>query len=327
MTVVVVGGAGYIGSHVCQELYENGLTPVVFDDMSGGHPWAVKWGPFIQGSIHDTAALKKVFEEYKPIGVMHFASFIDVRESLKNPGKYYHNNLSGTLSLLQAMVESGILTLIFSSSAAVYGIPAQVPIEEDHPKAPLSPYGRSKWMAEEMLQDFFRAHGLASVSLRYFNAAGADMGGLIGEAHNPETHLIPLLLLTALKKRPHLSLFGTDHNTPDGTPIRDYIHVMDLAEAHFKALEWLLKNRQATALNVGTGMGHSVREVIAAAEKTTGVKIPMEIGPRSPGDPPILVACSKKAKALLSWEPKYSSLNTILQSAWKWHNHEPIRLF
>ncbi len=320
MTAFVVGGAGYVGSHVCQALAESGFVPVVFDDLSGGYPWAVQWGPFVQGSLHDKESLKKAFKEYQPVGVLHLASFIDVRESLIDPGKYYQNNLVGTVSLLQAMVEMSVPALVFSSSAAVYGIPHSIPIAEDHPKSPVNPYGRSKWMAEEMLQDFSKAHGLSSMSLRYFNAAGAAKEGKIGEAHSPETHLIPLTLLTALKKRPHLSVYGTDHPTQDGTAVRDYIHVLDLADAHIKGLKWLLENRQTTALNIGTGIGHSVREVIHAAEKITGIKIPLEIRPRSSGDPPALVADSTKAKSLLGWEPKYSDLTTILETAWKWHN-------
>lgn len=320
MSVVVTGGAGYIGSHVCQALHENGFTPITLDDLSKGHPWAIQWGPHVQGNIHDEAFLREIFCTYKPASVIHLASHIDVRESLVNPGKYYHNNFSGTLSLLNAMVKAGVSLLVFSSSAAVYGIPHEVPIREDHPKNPLSAYGRSKWMVEEMLQDFSKAHGLCSLSLRYFNAAGADPLGKIGEGHDPETHLIPLALFTALKKQPYIEVYGIDHPTEDGTAIRDYIHVSDLAEAHVKGIKWLQTHRKTGALNIGTGQGHSVKQVIQAAEQVTGKTIPVQVAPRSLGDPPILVADCMKAKEWLQWEPKNSTLETILQTAWRWHS-------
>jgi UDP-glucose-4-epimerase GalE len=320
MTVLVTGGAGFIGSHVCKALRRAGLIPVVYDHFINGHEWAVKWGPFINGDIHDKQALDLAFKTHKPLGVIHLASHIDVRESALNPGKYYGNNLAGTLSLLETAVQHGVLTFVFSSSAAVYGIPSQVPISEDHPKAPINTYGRTKWMAEQMFADFFQAHGLASISLRYFNAAGADPEGELGEAHNPETHLIPLALFALLKKRPHLSVYGTDHPTFDGTPIRDYIHVSDLADAHVKALQYLFDHPSALALNLGTGSGHSVRQVLDTIEMITKNSIPLQITPRSPSDPPQLVADAQKARLLLNWTPQYSDLNTIIETAWEWHN-------
>lgn len=319
MTILVIGGAGYVGSHVCKALKKAGFIPVVFDNLSQGHPWAVKWGPLIQADIHDAKALDEAMVKHQPVGVIHLAACLNVRESMVDPGKYYHNNLSGSLSILQAMARARVKFLIFSSSAAVYGIPSSELISEDHSKSPINSYGRSKWMVEEMIGDFGKSHGIASVNLRYFNAAGADPEGEIGEAHHPEIHLIPLILLTALNKRLSLSLFGTDHPTPDGTCVRDFIHVADLATAHVKALQWLMLNPQNIALNLGTGKGNSVKEVIQAAECVTKRKIPLEITPRSPFDPPQLVADPQKAKALLNWNPHLSDLETIIETAWNWH--------
>jgi len=318
-TILVTGGAGYIGSHVCKALKRAGYVPVVFDNFQHGHDWAVKWGPFVKGDICDFDALDAAFQQYNPKGIIHLASFINVRESVKDPGKYYHNNLLGTLSLLEAAVRHQVLSFVFSSSAAIYGMPQKPSIDEDHPKAPINTYGRSKWMAEEMLRDFAAAHGLSSISLRYFNAAGADPEGELGEAHNPETHLIPLALLALLKQNSRLSIFGTDHPTFDGTAIRDYIHVSDLANAHIKALEYLFENPQTLALNLGTGRGHSVRQVIDTIEHVTKSLVPLEISPRFLSDPPQLVADAQKARLLLNWNPQYSDLETIIETAWEWH--------
>lgn len=319
MTVLVVGGAGYIGSHVCKALKKAGYNPVVFDHFLYGHEWAVRWGPAVKGDIHDSKTLDDTFKKFQPKGVIHLASYLNVRESQVDPAKYYHNNFMGTLSLLEAMKRNGVTTLVFSSTAAVYGTPTHSPIEEAHPKHPINPYGRSKWMVEELLKDFGAAHGFSSISLRYFNASGADPDLEIGEAHHPETHLIPLALLAILKQKPPLTLYGIDHPTPDGTPIRDYIHVSDLSVAHVQSLELLFNNPQTLSLNLGTGSGYSVKQVLTTIQKVTGSPVPFTYGPRSPSDPPVLVADSRKARFLLNWKPCYSELETIVKTAWDWH--------
>lgn len=316
--ILVTGGAGYIGSHVCKALLAAGFLPVTYDNLSKGHRWAVKWGPLIEADIHDRVALQKAFQKYGPIAVIHLASFINVRESLVDPGKYYHNNVAGSLSLIEEMCASGIKRLVFSSTASVYGAPQYLPIDEKHPKNPLHAYGKSKHMVEEMLKDFFVSHCLSSLSLRYFNASGADATGEIGEAHDPETHLVPLVLLTALKKRAQLTIYGNDYPTPDGTAIRDYIHVTDLAEAHVKAVQYLLAHEICTQLNLGTGQGYSVQELIRAVEKVTGRSVKAELGKKSP-DSPVLVADATKAQETLDWKPNHSDLETIIQTAWRWH--------
>jgi UDP-arabinose 4-epimerase len=317
-----LGGAGYIGSHVCKALKKAGFTPVVFDNFSSGHPWAVKWGPLVQGDILNTTSLSKALLHYCPIGIIHLASHIDVRESVTNPSKYFATNVGGSLALIEAILEQGVRPLVFSSSAAVYGIPQSVPIPEDHPKKPVNPYGRTKLVVEEFLYDVFQAHGLPSIALRYFNAAGADPDGEIGEAHTPETHLIPSALLAALQKRPPLSIYGTDHPTPDGTPIRDYIHVSDLADAHVKALQYLLRKPAALSLNLGTGKGHSVHQVISLAQEISKYSIPHIVVSKNASDPPALVADPQKACTLLNWSPKHSHLPTIIETAWQWHHQE-----
>ncbi len=311
--VLVTGGAGYIGSHVCKALKEAGYLPIVFDNLSGGHESAVRWGPLIVGNILDGAALDNAFASHQPIGVIHLAGLIEVRASVKNPELYYEVNVGGTLALAQAMVRNNVRNIVFSSSAAVYGHPHVTPISEDHLKLPVSPYGHTKWMAEQILADMAKAHDLSVISLRYFNAAGADLDGETGEAHNPETHLIPLALLTALKKRSHFTING------DGSIIRDFIHVTDLADAHVKALEWTLKNTGSIAINLGTGQGCSVRDVLEEAMRVTGAEFPIEIGPANPLDPPVLVADSQLASEMLGWTPRCSDLSTILQTAWQWH--------
>lgn len=316
--ILVTGGAGYIGSHVCKALAQAGYTPITYDNLKGGYRWAVKWGPFIQNDILNTEALCSVFEQYSPLAVFHLASSINVRESLQDPGKYYHNNVCGTLSLLQAMVRCRISYLVFSSTASIFGNPHYVPMDENHPKAPLHAYGKSKYMVELMLEDFQKAHGLCSAALRYFNAAGADKEGEIGEAHVPETHLIPLVIQTALGQREALDIYGANYNTEDGTAVRDYIHVYDLALAHIKALEWLIANKKSLQVNLGTGQGYSIKQVIESVQQISGKKVMSRISAPSP-DAACLVANPSKAFEILHWKPQHSSLEQIVESALGWH--------
>jgi UDP-glucose-4-epimerase GalE len=318
-TVLVTGGAGYIGSHACKALALAGYRPVVFDNLSRGHREAVRWGPLVEGDTADRASLAGALEAHRAFAVMHFAAFAYVGESVTEPALYYRNNLAGTLSLLDAMVEAGVDKIVFSSTCATYGNPASVPMGETAPQHPVNPYGETKLAIERALHWYGQAYGLRSASLRYFNAAGADPEGEIGELHNPETHLIPLILQAALGQRPHIDIYGTDYPTPDGTAIRDYIHVQDLAEAHLRALEHLAAGRESTALNLGTGRGHSVREVIRVAEKVTGRPIPCREAPRRPGDPPALVADPGLAAELLGWRARASDLETIVRTALAWH--------
>ncbi len=316
--LLVVGGAGYIGSHMVKMLLRAGVEVVTLDDLSKGHRDAVLGGEFIEASLADRGALRDVFASHAFDAVLHFASFIEVGESVRNPRKYYENNLTNTLNLLGAMLEAGVKHFVFSSTAAVYGTPMHVPITEDHPQVPINPYGASKWMVEQVLRDYDRAYGLKSVSLRYFNAAGADPDGELGERHDPETHLIPLVLQAASGRRPHVSVFGRDYDTPDGTCIRDYIHVMDLCDAHLLALRHLETKGDSAVFNLGNGEGFSVQQVIDTARTVTGRKIPVVYGERRAGDPPRLVADSGKARNLLGWKPKYSDLATIINHAWRW---------
>jgi len=319
LPVLVTGGAGYIGSHFTKALAATGAEIIVFDDFSTGHRWAAKWGRVIEGSLADTALLARVFRENQIESVVHFAAKIAVGESVKLPGLYYENNFVGALHLLEAMREANVDRLVFSSSAAVYGMPEKMPITEDAPHAPVSPYGETKHAVERMLHWFGNAHGIRSVALRYFNAAGADPEGELGEDHQPETHLIPLVLDAGLGLRPPVQLFGTDYPTPDGTAIRDYIHVSDLAAAHLKALDYLGAGGASDAFNLGTGEGHSVLEIIRVAERVLGRGVPVVEKPRREGDPPVLVADSSKAQTVLGWKPRYSDLGTILGTAFKWH--------
>ena len=323
--ILVTGGAGYVGAHACKTLAVRGYAPVVYDNLSLGHKEAVRWGPLEVGDLADRVPLDAVIARYQPAAVMHFAAFSSVAESIGDPGKYYRNNVAGTLSLLEAMRDHGVKRLVFSSTAAIYGTPNVVPIAEDAPKAPITPYGQSKSIAEAMIADFAAAHGLSSAVLRYFNAAGADPDGEIGECHQPETHLIPLAL-EAVTGGPPLTLFGDDYATPDGTCIRDYVHVSDLAEAHVLALDQVLAGQVSLILNLGLGRGYSVREAIAAVERVTGRPVPHLFGPRRDGDPPILVARVAKAFDILGWEPKHIDLETIVQTAWSWHQR-PHREF
>ena len=318
-TILVTGGAGYVGAHACKALAVRGYSPVVFDNLVHGHEGAVKWGPLEIGDIADRARLDAVIAAHRPAAVMHFAAFTYVGESVADPGKYYRNNVAGTLSLLEAMRDHHIERLVFSSTAATYGTPDSVPITEDAAKAPINPYGQSKWTAECMIADFAAAHGLRAAALRYFNAAGADPGGEIGELHEPEAHLIPLAMQAVTGDGPPLTLFGDDYPTPDGTCIRDYIHVGDLADAHVRALDWLDGASGANAFNLGTGHGASVRQVLDAVERVAGKPVPHSIGPRRAGDPAELVSDPAKANRELSWVPSMSDLETIVATAWAWH--------
>jgi UDP-glucose-4-epimerase GalE len=320
--ILVTGGAGYIGSHVCKALYESGFCPIVYDNLSAGHKWAVKWGPFIEGHLHDTTALLDLFAKFSPVAVVHMASSINVRESFANTMHYYHNNIGGSLHLLQAMLSAGIRSIVFSSTAAVYGIPHYLPLDEKHPLAPSNPYGKSKRIIEDLLEDFSKAHHLSFVSLRYFNACGADMGEEIGEAHHPETHLIPLVIQAVRDPSFSLKIFGDDHATPDGTAIRDYIHVSDLAEAHVKALRYLLEGGSSIALNLGTGEGVSVRQIIDAVAAFAQHNLNFEIKPRFLYDSPALVADPTLAQKILYWSPRHSTLSNIIATAWGWHLKE-----
>ena len=317
--VLVTGGAGYIGAHACKALSRAGYTPIAYDNLVYGHRSAVKWGPLEEGDISDRRRLETVMREYKPGAIMHFAAYAYVGESVEKPSKYYCNNVAGTLMLLETMRSCGIDKMIFSSTCATYGMPEQIPIPEDHPQNPINPYGRSKLMVEWMLKDFAAAYNIKYVSLRYFNAAGADPGAEIGEDHDPETHLIPLVLDAASGKRAQIEIFGTDYETPDGTCIRDYIHVTDLADAHLLALEYLISGGNSDVLNLGNGNGFSVREVIAVALKITGCDIPYLESDRRPGDPPVLIGSSNRIKKKLGWRPLYDSLGAIIETAWRWH--------
>ena len=316
--VLVTGGAGYIGAHACKALARAGYLPITYDNLVYGHPTSVKWGPLEKGDIRDRQQLEIVLQKYNPIAVMHFAAYAYVSESVVNPARYYRNNVAGTLTLLESMRTCGVNKIIFSSTCATYGVPEQIPIGEDHPQQPINPYGRSKLMIEWILQDFSAAYDLKYVSLRYFNAAGADPDTEIGEDHNPETHLIPLVLDAALDRRDYLEIFGTDYDTPDGTCIRDYIHVADLADAHFLALKYLNNGGDSEIFNLGNGNGFSVREVIAAARALTGCKIPCVESGRRPGDPPILIGSSDKIKRTLDWNPVFKKLEDIIETAWRW---------
>jgi len=296
-----------------------GFTPIVFDNLSHGHEDSVRWGPLERGDILDRARLDEVIAAHQPAAIMHFAAFIAVGESVADPGKYYRNNVGGSLNLMEAARDAKIGALVFSSTAAVYGIPDTVPIPESAAKQPINPYGESKWMVECMLRDFGAAHGLKSTALRYFNAAGADPDGETGERHDPETHLIPLTLDAAAGTGKPLTVFGEDYHTVDGTCIRDYIHVADLAEAHVAALQALLGGAESSAYNLGTGTGFTVRQVIEAVEMVTGRSVPHSFGPRRAGDPAALVADPTAANRDLSWRPGMSDLQSIVASAWAWH--------
>ena len=313
--VLVVGGAGYIGSHMVKHLLRQGCNVVTYDNLSTGYRDAVLGGEFVLGDLADKAALETLFGTHRFDGVMHFASCIQVGESVIEPARYYENNVTNTLNLLNIMVKHQVRCFIFSSTAAVYGEPQYVPIDEAHPKAPINPYGRSKWMVEQILEDYDRAYGLKSIALRYFNAAGADPDGQLGERHEPETHLIPLVLQAASGRRPHISVFGRDYDTPDGTCIRDYIHVTDLCGAHWLALQELMSGSNSAAYNLGNGQGFSVQQVIDAARQATGGDIRTNDGTRREGDPARLVADASVARAELGWQPVRFELETIIEDS------------
>ena len=323
--VIVTGGAGYIGSHACKALRRAGFLPVCYDNLCHGHERAVRWGPLVVGDISDAAELQRTIARHKPVAVMHFAAFTSVGESVSDPKKYYRNNVAGALTLFEAARAGGVKAVIFSSTAAVYGNPQAVPIPETAELKPINPYGRSKLMMENMLADFHAAYGLASASLRYFNAAGADPDGETGEDHNPETHLIPRTLMAASGELSGLAVFGTDYDTPDGTAIRDYIHVTDLAEAHVLAMKHILEKGGARQFNLGTGAGFSVREIIAAVERTTGLRVPLRLAPRRQGDPPRLVADPTRAREELGFVTRHSDIESIVSSAWLWHSMNMTR--
>jgi UDP-glucose 4-epimerase len=319
MNILVTGGAGYIGSHCCKELSKKGFQPVAIDNLVYGHENFVKWGDFFQGDVGDAARLKKCLAQYKIDAVMHFAAYAYVGESVEDPLKYYENNLRNTIQLLHAVLDNNIKYVVFSSTCATYGHPQKTPIDEDHPLNPINPYGKTKRMVEEILQDYQNAYGLKYISLRYFNAAGADPDGEVGEDHDPETHLIPLVLDAAMGKRKSIKVFGTDYATPDGTCIRDYIHVTDLARAHILALQRLMGGANSNIYNLGNGEGFSVLEVIERARKITGKNISVENSDRRPGDPPVLIASNEKAVKELGWKPQYADIDDIIRTAWQWH--------
>jgi UDP-arabinose 4-epimerase len=317
--ILITGGAGYVGSHCAKALGEFGHDGVIFDSLLFGHREFVRWGNLIEGDIRDTAALDAVFAADRFDGVMHFAALAYVGESVTAPGKYFDVNVNGTRVLLDAMVRAGVRTIVFSSSCAIYGEPVSMPITENTAPNPINPYGFTKLVCERMMDDFGRAHELKSARLRYFNAAGADPAAEIGEDHDPETHIIPLVLDAAAGMRPAVTVFGTDYPTPDGTALRDYIHVCDLARAHALAIDYLLKGGETIAINLGTGQGTSVLQVIDMVRQITGHEVTTEYAPRRPGDPPILIADPTKARALLGWTPERSDLAIIIADAWRWY--------
>jgi len=319
MKVLVTGGAGYIGAHAVRELKKAGYEAVILDNLVYGHRELAQGERLIVGDLENRALLEQLFSEHRFEAVMHFAAYAYVGESVENPAKYYRNNVAATLNLLDVMREAKVNRFIFSSTCATYGEPKEVPIPESHPQNPINPYGASKMMVERILADYSKAYSLKYVALRYFNAAGADESGEIGEDHNPETHLIPLVLDAALGKRKHITIYGTDYDTPDGTCIRDYIHVTDLANAHVLGLKYLQHGGESNVFNLGNGNGFSVREVIETARKVTDREIPVVEGARRPGDPAQLIGSAEKAKKILGWNPKFNQLETIIATAWKWH--------
>jgi UDP-glucose 4-epimerase len=321
--ILVTGGAGFIGSHVAAVLHERGFTVLTYDNLSTGHRDAVVGGNLVVGDLADTQLLEKTLQDFRPDAVMHFAAFIDVGESVQEPIKYYHNNTSNAINLLRSMSRAGVELFIFSSTAAVYGNPSTELVAEDHPLSPINPYGQAKAFIEQVLLDASRSQKFRYVSLRYFNAAGADPEGRLGERHDPESHLIPLALKAALGRRKRLSVYGNDYPTPDGTCIRDFVHVMDLAEAHLLSLKYLMDSGPSDVFNCGYGHGYSVREVIETAGKVTGSPIPVETVARRAGDAAVLVADSTKLKGKLDWKPQYDDLTFIIRNAWEWERKQP----
>lgn len=318
--ILVTGGAGYIGSHTCKMLEQHGFLPITYDSLVYGHRDSVRWGPFVHGDILDTHLLEEAFRAYRPYAVMHFAAFAYIGESVVDPGKYYRNNVAGTINLLEIMRRNECKNIVFSSTCATFGVPDALPLGENSLQRPINPYGRSKLMIEQLLADYDQAYGLKYVALRYFNAAGADPAAEIGERHHPETHLIPLVILAALGRREFVEVYGSDYETPDGTAIRDYVHVTDLADAHVKALLLLENTNQSESFNLGTGTGTSVQEIVQAVSRIGRKTVPVRFGPRRPGDPPALVAGAEKAKEKLQWELRYSSIESIIETAWNFHS-------
>ncbi|WP_187972756.1 UDP-glucose 4-epimerase GalE [Aquibium microcysteis] len=318
-TILVVGGAGYIGAHCCLDLAGRGHLPVVYDNLSNGHEEFVRWGPLEVGDLHDRDRLREVLARHQPAAIIHFAALIEVGQSLLDPLSFYDNNVGGTIALLSAASEAGIHRLVFSSTCATYGVPDATPMAEEHRQVPINPYGRSKLMVERILSDLDDIRGLRSVVLRYFNAAGADEEGRIGEWHDPETHAIPIAIEAAMGRRAGFTINGSDYDTRDGTCIRDFVHVMDLADAHTRAVEHLLAGGTSATVNLGTGTGTSLRELLDVVRKVSGRDVPVSLGPRRDGDSPSLVADNRRARALLGWEPK-RSIEDIVASAWRWHS-------
>jgi UDP-arabinose 4-epimerase len=316
--VLVTGGAGYIGAHACKALARSGFQPVAFDNLGRGHREAVRWGPLVEGDLADRPMIDATLARHQPVAVMHFAAHSNVGESVSRPELYFRNNVVNSLNLFEALLAADNPPIVFSSTCATYGLPETMPIVENLPQRPVNPYGESKLILERMLEWIGQAHPLRHVALRYFNAAGADPDGEVGERHDPETHLIPLVLDAIAGRRPAIDIFGTDYPTPDGTAIRDYIHVQDLAEAHVRALDYLLAGGASVALNLGTGIGHSVREVIKVAGSITGRPVPCREAPRRAGDPPVLVADASRAEKLLRWKPELPDLDDIIGTAWRW---------
>jgi UDP-glucose 4-epimerase len=323
-TVLVTGGAGYVGSHACMLLAEAGYLPVVYDNLTNGHAEFVQWGPLERGDIRDPERLAAAFKKHRPSAVLHFAALIEVAESVRDPGRFYDNNVGGAICLIEAARRAGVAHFVFSSTAAVYGAVETSLISEAHPKAPVNPYGRSKLMVEEVLRDLDRHAGFRSVCLRYFNAAGADGLARIGERHEPETHLIPLAIRAAMDPDRPFQVFGQDYDTPDGTAVRDYVHVLDLAEAHVLALKRLLGGGASEVYNLGGGRGASVREVVGAVSRCAGRELKPTYSPRRDGDPPTLVACNRRAREHLGWRPR-RRLDEIIATAWNWHAAEAVR--
>ena len=324
--ILVTGGAGYVGAHTCKALRRAGYTPVVFDNLSTGHKSFVRWGPLVRGDIRNTKSLLNAIHSYNPDAVLHFAASAYVGESVADPRKYYENNVAGSLSLLGAMLEEGCRKLVFSSSCAIYGEPAEIPICETTPQNPVNPYGASKAMVERILRDYQRAHEIRVIALRYFNASGADPESELGELRDPETHLIPRAMMAIQGYIPDFAVFGNDYPTPDGTAIRDYIHVSDLADAHVAALHHLLAGKAGGAFNLGTGRGYSVKQVLDAIADETGERLSVSNAPRREGDPPVLVADASLSHAELGFAPRLSDLKTVVQTAWAWHRQAHPKL-
>jgi UDP-glucose 4-epimerase len=317
--ILVAGGAGYIGSHTCLDLFTKGFKPIVYDNLSNGHAEFVKWGPLEKGDIRDRSKIDETLRKYRPSAIVHFAAAIEVGESVRDPGGFYDNNVVGTITLLRAAQAAGIDKFVFSSTCATYGVPSSMPMNEAHPQFPINPYGRSKLIVEQILKDLDLYQGFRSVILRYFNAAGADIEGRIGEWHSPETHAIPIAIETALGRRPYFQVLGTDYDTRDGSCIRDFVHVLDLADAHTRAVEHLLNNGTSHALNLGTGHGTSVKELLEAVQHASGKNFKAKYGPRREGDSPALVADNSLARRTIGWSPRHD-LKSIIDTAWNWHS-------